>query len=184
VDKKIYVISVNLRETCIVAGFRNGILLVQKLAQIKTADLNSLAKIKREMSVYQKNGFTVAINEPITRLATGFTPCRLADTDENNQPRLIAALTAYQQLLSRKSIRFSEGTRKITVPENVYEKEISDKGITTYRIDWESISEEAIALLTVIYSAVYNSSIDGNYLKSVFGIINKRKSHRKMPRFL
>lgn len=183
-DKKIYVISVNVRETCIVAGFRHGILLVQKVAQIKTANVEALAKVRQEMSVYQKNGFTVAINEPITRLATGFTPCRLADCDENDQPRLIAALTAYQQLLARKAIRFANNTRKITVPENVYEKEISDKGVTTYRIDWESISEEAIALLTVIYSAVYNSSIDGNYLKSVFSIINKRKTRQTLPRFL
>lgn len=179
-DKKLYILSTVQRDTVIVGGIRNGSLFIQKVQTIKIRSTKEYNAIRSEMAQYKNRGFTVVVNEPLPRLASGFIRCDLADTDSTDQPKLIAALTAYQQLSQRKAIRFAEGCKRVDVPSNTYEKVIQDSGKTAYRIDWDTISEEAVCLLTFVYNAIYHTSTETNYLKALFSELNKKKQKRRI----
>jgi hypothetical protein len=174
-DKKLYIISVGNREICLVAGYREGVLFIQSLATIKTSSRSALASVRKEMAIYKSRGFLVSVNEPLPRLSTGFNNSNLADMDSSGKPRLVVAITAYQQLTQRRAIKFADKVRAITIPSNVYEKEVSDKGVISYRIDWDSINEESLALLVAIYNAMFHVSTEATYLKSVFHELNKKR---------
>lgn len=178
-DKKLYILSTVQRDTVIVGGIRNGSIFIQAVQTVRVRTTKEFTFIRSEMAKYKSRGFTVVVNEPLPRLSSGFTQCDLADTDESGQPKLIAALTAYQQLSQRKAIRFAEGCKKVDVPSNTYEKVIQDSGKTVYRIDWETISEEAVCLLTFVYNAIYHSSTEANFLKALFSEINNKRIKQK-----
>lgn len=181
-DKKLYVISTQSQDTIMVGGIRSGLIVIQKVVSRKSINPAQFEQIKQEMYVYKQRGFTVVVNEPLTRFAPGFNLCRLSDQDSNGQPKLITALTAYQQLTQRKAIKFAEGCKRIDIPTTVYNKEMDDKGKISFSIDWDMLNEAALALLTLIYSSLYHISTEANYLKCVFSELNKKRIHTSLSR--
>ncbi|QUM78776.1 hypothetical protein HWV00_21115 (plasmid) [Moritella sp. 24] len=176
-DKKLHIVSAGKSEVSITAGYRKNILFVQSVTEKKIQSQADFAKFRNNMQVFKKRGFLVSVNETMPRYAPGFNNCNLSEIDANGQPRLVAALTAYQYLQSRSAIQFAEGVRSISVPHNVYDKEVSDKGVVSYRIDWDSISENAIAMLATVYNCFNHSSTEETYLTTVFGLLNKNRRH-------
>ncbi|MGF1905286.1 hypothetical protein [Aliivibrio salmonicida] len=174
-NKKLYVVSTQVQDTIVVGGIRDGAIFIQTVKQIKSVGSEQFKQIKAEMFAYKQRGFTVVVNEPLQRFAPGFNRCLLSEKDANDEPRLISALTAYQQFSQRKAIVYAKGCRRIDIPTTVYEKVVDDKGQISFRIDWDMIDESVLALLTLIYSAVYHISTEANYLKTVFNELNKKR---------
>ncbi len=174
-DKRLYIVSAGKREITVTAGYRKNVLFIQSIKESNARTLQDIAKFRRDMQSFKQRGFLVAVNETMPRYAQGFSNCNLSSIDNNGQPRLVAALTAYQYLQGRGAIQFAEKVRVISVPTNVYDKEVSDKGVVSYRIDWDGISEEAIAMLATVYNCFNHSSTEDTYLKEVFSILNKGK---------
>jgi hypothetical protein len=174
-DKKLYVISVATRELSVIAAFKDGLLFVQKIEAVSSARQSDLQKARHVMKEYKSRGFFVTVSEPLARFSPGFHTSSLASKDGTGQPRLVDAITAYQQLNRRNALMFADGVRKVSIPDSVYEKEVSDAGVISYRIDWDSISDEALALLVTVYNCVFHTSTESTYLKSVFNAINHKK---------
>lgn len=175
-DKRLYIISAGKREIAVTAGWRKNVLFVQSVKESTVRTQQDITKFRHEMLSFKQRGFLVSVNETMPRYVQGFANCNLADIDNNGQPRLVAALTAYQYLQSRNAIQFADKVRVISVPHTVYDKEVSDKGVISYRIDWDSISDEAIAILATVYNCFNHSSTEVTYLKEVFSILNKGKN--------
>ena len=178
-DKKLYVLSVGVSEMCLVGGYMNDKLFIKTLKPVNSRG-KGFEMIRAEMQNYKKRGFLVVVSEAIPRLSVGFNRFSLAESDNAGQPKLVAAMVAYQHLSRRKMITFDKSVRRVSIPENVYEKEVSDKGVVTFRIDWDGISEDALALLITVYNCVYHTTTESTFLKSVFSNLN---SKRVKPRF-
>lgn len=178
-DKKLYVLCVGLNEICLVGAYMGDKLFIKTITPVNSKGRGA-DMIRAEMEGYKRRGFLVVVSEAIPRLSKGFNRCSLAEADNEGQPRLVAAMVAYQQLSRRKLITFDKSVRRVSIPENVYEKEVNDRGVVTFRIDWDGISEEALALLVTVYNCVYHTPTESTYLKTLFATIN---TGRTTPRF-
>lgn len=181
-DKKLCVVRVSKEVNYMVAAFKNGVLFVASSRSHKVGQKAANEKLHSELQLNRRKGYTLSIDEPFKYFCEGVSRNSLEQIDSNQKPKIVNALNAYYHLINKGLIKYKDGIKKVTISNNIVEKEINN-GVETYLIDWESISEKELTLLLVCYSALYSPNNEINRLKETmsrfrFNIRTRKPSPR------
>ncbi len=177
--KRIAVFSMSSKvPQLMLSGLVDGELHVTKRESFR-ADIHELkSSIPSKLDKLRERGYVVVVDEVTPCFSRHGRPLRLADKGIDGRPVIVAAMETLGALKKYDAITYPDGL-KPEPPQSIVNEVHSPTGEVSYRIDWEQLRPESVALLLSIYAATNDTLSDAYNVKALFkelGIQSQRES--------
>ncbi len=110
---------------------------------------------------YRKKGFIVVVDEVIPNFFKYGRALRLETPTPSGKPVIVEAMQAYETMSRLNAITYPKNSGgSFQISSNVYEETRGGDGKASYRINWQEIKTDVVALLLTLYVATQQSLSD------------------------
>lgn len=177
-DKNLFIVSVGTSAVSLTAKYKGGRLQILQCESFPLHNKDKAAQLQLKMAKLARNGYTVAVDEGVPYFGQGYLRTALVGDDQNGRLRLATAMEAYQNLNTRKNLRYSGVVNIGKINDDIIDNEPDEQGGIRYRVAWDDLKQEQAALLVAVYNAVTDLH-DRNFLSSMFSKMNQNRQNRQ-----
>ena len=157
---------------CLFAGYKDGFLIVHSIKKLPINMRRLKDTLPDILRKHQEAGWVVAIDEPLPVFSKYGIPLSLESIGSDERPVIVRALEIQRYLSRLSAIRYTKEIGCIDISDSLIDEMRDGNGNITYKVNWQEVQPESLALLMAAYIAVTDTLFDKPSVTALFDAIN------------